>query len=470
MADASFVRIPLDQIRPDLNQPRRMLRVAGLGPGSMLPPSDEEEVLESAGILGNMGDDDSSAVELESLAHSVAAQGILQPILVEKLGETQYQIVAGERRWLAARVALGWYRSPGSRPPGVEQKIDYDWTTIPAMVIDSTGADDLTQIQLIENIQRKDMRPREIGAAINKLLEQPGMTYRTLAAKLGRNTNWLQNMVTAASREGMHLARKLDTTDWQYVRRLIAQIGDRPAVYEQILARVDAGEKFSRVIFEEEFSAHEAEQAKARGERTQAEIDRLKAEEERKRRESAAQAAAIKSNREPRPITAERAKTMDQQQSWHDDGQSPDSDPLIPEPDPTVRAVLPPAPAPSPALALARQPDESDLALLIRTRGRYYSEQLEGVDDSRPDRRIRVPHLALDADMKPNEWFTPNRNSNVPVDVTLRLSRKTAISLAHELAKALKNPISPEDAEEMAGSDIVVLLEEFLEEHLKIKF
>ena len=79
---------------------------------------------------------------LEELAESIKENGLLQPILVREYGEGRYQIIAGERRYRACRLA------------GI--------TEIPSIILDKSDAD-TAQIALIENIQREDLNPIEEG-------------------------------------------------------------------------------------------------------------------------------------------------------------------------------------------------------------------------------------------------------------------------------------------------------------------
>ena len=101
---------------------------------------------------------------LSQLADSIAANGVLQPILVREVGSGgMYQIIAGERRWRASKLA------------GLLE--------IPAIVMD---ADDLTtaQIALIENIQRTDLNPYEEACAYRDLAKGFGLTQEEVSARL----------------------------------------------------------------------------------------------------------------------------------------------------------------------------------------------------------------------------------------------------------------------------------------------
>src|SRR5690606_15728347 len=94
---------------------------------------------------------------LTSLADSIKAQGIMQPILVRPLVASGYEIIAGERRWRAAQIA------------GLAQ--------IPAIIREVPDESALA-LSLIENIQREDLNPLEAALGIQRLIEEFGMTHQ----------------------------------------------------------------------------------------------------------------------------------------------------------------------------------------------------------------------------------------------------------------------------------------------------
>lgn len=112
-----------------------------------------------------------SEESLQELAASISEHGILQPVLVRPVG-TQFEIVAGERRWRAAKIA------------GLE--------TIPAVVKD---IDDIQvqEIALIENVQRDDLTVIEEGIAYKKLIDRYGYTQELLAQKVGKSRPYIAN-------------------------------------------------------------------------------------------------------------------------------------------------------------------------------------------------------------------------------------------------------------------------------------
>jgi ParB family chromosome partitioning protein len=109
---------------------------------------------------------------LTDLAASIAEIGVLQPVLVRRVGEGQYQLIAGERRWRAAKRA--------------------GLATIPAIV---RLTDDLASMEqaLVENLHRQDLTPLEEAAAYQQLIEDFGLTHEALAARVGKSRPSISN-------------------------------------------------------------------------------------------------------------------------------------------------------------------------------------------------------------------------------------------------------------------------------------
>lgn len=108
---------------------------------------------------------------LEELASSIKEHGVLQPILVVKT-DARYMIVAGERRWRAARLA------------GLKM--------IPALVSDFTRKN-IAEISLIENLQRDDLNPIETARGIRQLMDEYSMTQETVSQQLGKSRSAIAN-------------------------------------------------------------------------------------------------------------------------------------------------------------------------------------------------------------------------------------------------------------------------------------
>lgn len=108
---------------------------------------------------------------LEGLADSIRTHGVVQPLLVRRQGE-RYELIAGERRWRAARLA-GLSKVP--------------------VVVKDVPDKDLLEIALIENIQREDLNPIEEAQAYRRLIENVGLTQEALAARVGRDRSYITN-------------------------------------------------------------------------------------------------------------------------------------------------------------------------------------------------------------------------------------------------------------------------------------
>ncbi len=132
------INIPLDAIRPNPNQPRRNFDSTGL----------------------------------EELADSIRENGVLQPISVRRLGTSYYELVAGERRWRASRMA-GLFK-------------------IPAIVVEATPQKSAL-IALLENLQREDLSFFEIAEGYQKLIRDQGITQEELAKRLGKSQSTVAN-------------------------------------------------------------------------------------------------------------------------------------------------------------------------------------------------------------------------------------------------------------------------------------
>lgn len=109
---------------------------------------------------------------LAELASSILEHGVLQPIVVRATGLGRYTIIAGERRWRAARLA--------------------GLTEIPAVVRELTDSQAM-EIALIENLQREDLDPVEEAMGYRQLMERCGYTQETAAAKIGKSRSAVAN-------------------------------------------------------------------------------------------------------------------------------------------------------------------------------------------------------------------------------------------------------------------------------------
>lgn len=108
---------------------------------------------------------------LDRLADSIKTHGVVQPLLVRRRADG-FELIAGERRWRAAKMA------------GLER--------VPILVRDVADKD-LLEIALIENIQREDLNPIEEAQAYKRLIENVGLTQEALATRVGRDRSYITN-------------------------------------------------------------------------------------------------------------------------------------------------------------------------------------------------------------------------------------------------------------------------------------
>ena len=137
-----------DESSPSANSPYQLLPLHKVEPNPDQPRQDFDEE------------------ELQQLADSIAVHGVIQPLTVRQLPSGYYQIIAGERRWRASRLA-GLYE-------------------VPAVVIE---ADDkkATELALIENLQRSDLNPVEEALGYQTLMSDYGMTQEETAKSVGKS-------------------------------------------------------------------------------------------------------------------------------------------------------------------------------------------------------------------------------------------------------------------------------------------
>ena len=158
---------------------------------------------------------------LAGLAESIKSQGVMQPILVRPLGAGRYEIVAGERRWRAARMA--------------------GLATVPALVREVPDRHALA-MALIENLQREDLNPLEEAAGVKRLIEEFAMTHVEAAAALGRSrvavTNALRLLELAPPVQELLREGKIDMG---HARALLAL----PALKQVEIARIAVAKALS---------------------------------------------------------------------------------------------------------------------------------------------------------------------------------------------------------------------------------
>ena len=136
--------LPIHRVEPNPNQPRRDF--------------DEEE--------------------LQALADSIATHGVVQPLTVRQLSSGYYQIIAGERRWRAARIA--------------------QLKEIPAVIIEADDKKTM-ELALIENLQRQDLNPVEEAMGYRSLMDDYGLTQEDAAKRVGKSRPAVANALRLLS-------------------------------------------------------------------------------------------------------------------------------------------------------------------------------------------------------------------------------------------------------------------------------
>ena len=111
---------------------------------------------------------------LEDLARSIAARGVIQPVVVRPLGNNRYQLVAGERRWRAAQ------RAHVHEIPAIVRVLDER---------------EVTALALIENLQREDLNPVEEARAYQRLSERDGLTQQEIAEFVDKSRSHVANLM-----------------------------------------------------------------------------------------------------------------------------------------------------------------------------------------------------------------------------------------------------------------------------------
>jgi ParB family chromosome partitioning protein len=193
--DAELAHLPVEAIRPNARQPRRRF--------------DEE-----AGA---------------GLAESVRAQGVLQPVVVRPRPEGGYELIAGERRWRAAREAGA--------------------PTVPALVREADDRESLL-LSLVENVAREELSPVEEARAYAVLLDEFALSLGEVAARVGRSKPTVSNRVRLLDLPDDVLALVEDGTLTEGHARAVLAVPDH-----------DARRRLARRIALEGFSVRAAERA-----------------------------------------------------------------------------------------------------------------------------------------------------------------------------------------------------------------
>ncbi|MDA8277571.1 MAG: ParB/RepB/Spo0J family partition protein [Actinomycetota bacterium] len=193
-SENKYRELPTNSIKPNPNQPRKAF--------------DEEA--------------------LTSLAASISSMGIIQPIIVQEDEEGNYTIIAGERRWRAAR------------------RVGLD--VVPA-IVQSGGAQINLEQALVENLHREDLNPVEEAMAFQSLIEEYSYTHESLAKRIGKSraviTNALRLLTLPTAVQRLLVEKKITPGH----ARLLMTISDR-----------NAQETIARIVFEQDLSVRGLEE------------------------------------------------------------------------------------------------------------------------------------------------------------------------------------------------------------------
>ena len=159
---------------------------------------------------------DMSDTALEELSLSIQAQGIIQPIVVRLVADDQYEIIAGERRWRAAKLA----------------QLDI----IPCL-IKNVPDESAVAIALIENIQREDLNAMEEAIALERLLTEFDLTHQEVALAIGKSRTTVSNLLRLNNlNEEVKTFLENGDIDMGHARALLALEGDEQTSAAQIVA------------------------------------------------------------------------------------------------------------------------------------------------------------------------------------------------------------------------------------------
>lgn len=156
---------------------------------------------------------------LEELASSIRAHGVIQPIIVRRLADGYFEIIAGERRWRASQLA--------------------GLTEVPVIVRDindeAAGA-----MALIENIQREDLNAMEAARGLQRLIEDFGLTHQEVASAVGKSRTTVTNLLRLMGlEESVKTLVERGDLDMGHARALLALSGEAQSQVAKIVVAKD---------------------------------------------------------------------------------------------------------------------------------------------------------------------------------------------------------------------------------------
>ncbi|MGH7231027.1 MAG: ParB/RepB/Spo0J family partition protein [Nitrospiraceae bacterium] len=169
--------------------------------------------------------------ELAQLADSIKQNGVLQPVLVRRKGDGLYELIAGERRCRAAKLA--------------------GLLAVPAIIRNSTDEQSM-ELALVENLQREDLNPMEAARAYHRLIHEFGFTQETVAQRIGKDRSSVANIARLVNlpNEIQHLVESGELTTG-HAKVLLG------------LSHIEAQLKLARQIIENQLTVRDAEKIAA---------------------------------------------------------------------------------------------------------------------------------------------------------------------------------------------------------------
>ena len=231
---AGLAQVPIDRISPNPYQPRKTFNEASI----------------------------------EELARSVRQHGIVQPLVVTRIGDDKYRLIAGERRFRAAQKA--------------------GLATVPVVIKETIADTDVLQIALIENIQREDLNPIEEAYAYHQLHEEFGLTQEEISKRVGKERSTVANFLRllklpdavkkllAAGQLSMGHARAILAVDSPKKQEQLAErvVRRNLNVRQTEMLAAEKSPKSAEPEKEKDIFTRDAEEKLARTLRSKVEIDR----------------------------------------------------------------------------------------------------------------------------------------------------------------------------------------------------
>lgn len=192
----------------------------GKGLSALIPEESAENIDDSGKVLVSINKIKSDekqprklfdSEKIAELSESIKAHGVIQPLILRKYNDDQYIIVAGERRWRAAKMA------------GIKE--------LPAIIMELSDRD-ILEISLIENIQREDLNPIEEALAYKKLLNDFKITQEELSKRIGKSRVAIANTIRLTNLDERVQQYIIESIISEGHGRVLLAISDKEKQYE----------------------------------------------------------------------------------------------------------------------------------------------------------------------------------------------------------------------------------------------